>query len=36
MNGTGVRRERSRSIARSDTATGDIPGGAARHFCVHE
>ena len=31
-----MRRARSRSSARSDTATGDMPGGAARHFCVHE
>ena len=30
----GVRRARSRSMARSDIATGDMPGGAARHFCV--
>ena len=36
QNGTGVRRVRTRSIARSETAIGDIPGGEARHFWVHE
>jgi hypothetical protein len=29
-----VRRERIRRQARDEIATGAMPGGAARHFCV--
>ena len=32
--GTGAVRERIRRHARGEIATGAIPGGAARHFCV--
>ena len=35
-NGTGWVRAAIRSMARSETATGDMPGGAPRHFWVHE
>ena len=36
MNGTGFLRWATRSSARSEMASGDIPGGAASAFCVHE
>ncbi len=36
VNGTGVLRAATRSSARSEIATGDMPGGAASAFCVHE
>jgi hypothetical protein len=34
--GSGARRARMRSSARSESRTGDMPGGAPRHFWVHE
>ena len=36
MNGTGDVRAATRSSARSEIASGDMPGGAASAFCVHE
>ena len=34
--GTGVVRRAIRSSARSDSDTGESPGGAPRHFWLHE